>query len=74
MPSPAKTPRTAAAVADPLERLVRFLDTAEALLARLEPLLPEALPQPDWKAPAYRWRRKNGRGFLQAVAQPHPIR
>jgi len=74
MSAPSKTQRTAPAATDPLERLVRFLDKAEALLTRLEPLLPEALPTPDWKAPAFRWRRKGGRGYLQAVAKPHPIR
>jgi len=73
MPPVAKTPPQAPTL-DPLERLGRFIERAESLLARLEPLLPEALPAPDWKAPAYRWRRKNGRGFLQPVAKPHPIR
>lgn len=54
--------------------LSRFLERAEALLARLEPLLPPP-PQPtDWDAPAFRWRRLRGHGHLQAVRHPHRIR
>lgn len=46
---------------------------AEGLLARLEGLLPSALPETDWTAHAYRWRRQQGRGYLQAVLHPHRI-
>src|SRR3972149_9363052 len=47
----------------------------EALLARLELVLP-APPKPvDWRAgTAFRWRKSGGRGFLQPVAHPHRIR
>jgi hypothetical protein len=54
--------------------LEKFLARAEALLARVETLLPAAAPEPDWKAHAFLWRRKQGRGGLQAVARPHAIR
>lgn len=53
----------------------RVFVRAEALLARLEVLLPPSPAQPDWGASvAFRWRRKGGAGFLQPVAHPHRIR
>jgi predicted AAA+ superfamily ATPase len=54
--------------------LERFLKRAEALLSRVEALLPAAPPATDWSAVAYRWRKRQGRGHLEAVAQPHRIR
>jgi predicted AAA+ superfamily ATPase len=56
--------------------LTRFLSRAEQFLDRLEAVLPPAPSTPDWKAAvAFRWRKNaNGRGWLQAVAKPHPIR
>jgi predicted AAA+ superfamily ATPase len=57
--------------ADPL---ARALDRAEAVLARLEALLPSVPPEPDWAARAFRWRKRGERGFLQAVAHPQAIR
>ena len=55
-----------------LDRLVR---RAEALISRIEALLPPAPGAPDWKtAFAFRWRRSNGRGYLQPVRQLHRIR
>lgn len=51
-----------------------FLARAEAVLARLEQLLPAAPALPDWDAAiAFRWRRRNGRTELQPVAHPHRI-
>jgi len=59
---------------DPLQ-LDRLLARAEAVLGRFEASLPPVPPLPDWKgAVAFRWRKNNGRGWLQAVRQPHPIR
>lgn len=59
---------------DPLQ-LERLLARAEAVLGRLEAALPPAPPLPDWKgAIAFRWRKSNSRGWLQAVRHPHPIR
>ena len=54
-----------------LERLLRL---AEAALARLDAALPPAPPPTDWNAVAFRWRKRDGRGWLQAVRHPHPIR
>ena len=54
-----------------LERLLRL---AEAALARLDAALPPAPPPADWNAVAFRWRKRDGRGWLQAVRHPHPIR
>lgn len=52
----------------------KLLNRAESLVARLEKLLPaETLPT-DWKASiAFRWRKNQGRGVLQAVNQVHRI-
>jgi predicted AAA+ superfamily ATPase len=56
-------------------QLERLLARAEAVLVRLEATLPPAPPAPDWHAAvAYRWRKRDGRGWLQAVRHPHPIR
>ncbi|MDR2838041.1 MAG: ATP-binding protein, partial [Azonexus sp.] len=56
----------------PLEQL---LTRAEALFARLEAILPPPAPPADWRnAIAFRWRQRQGRGFLQAVHNPHAIR
>jgi predicted AAA+ superfamily ATPase len=52
----------------------RLFARAERVLDRLEALLPPAPPPPDWRANAYRWRKRAGRGHLQAVAHPHTIR
>ena len=55
--------------------LDRFLSRAEALLARVEALLPSAAGIPDWdSAVAFRWLKRQGRGRLQAVLRPHQIR
>ncbi len=55
--------------------LPHFLARAEALLERVEALLPRPLTEPDWRAAvAFRWIKRNGRGHLQAVAKPHHIR
>ena len=55
--------------------LERLLARAEAVLGRLEATLPLPPTPPDWtSAVAFRWRKSNGRGWLQAVRHPHPIR
>jgi predicted AAA+ superfamily ATPase len=56
------------------DSLARALDRAEAVLARLEALLPAPPSDPDWKAHAFRWRKRGERGFLQAVPHPQAIR
>lgn len=53
-----------------MTQLDQFLTRAEALLMRLEAILPQADAVPDWKAAsAFRWRKRSGdsRGYLQAV-------
>src|SRR5262249_26328912 len=40
---------------------------------RLEGMLPPAAPDIDWSALAYRWRKRQGRGYLQPVTQVSPI-
>lgn len=60
-----------------MTQLEQFLTRAEALLGRLESILPPAVATPDWNAGiAFRWRKssgKDGRGYLQAVAHLSPI-
>lgn len=54
-----------------MTQLDQFLARAEALLSRLETLLPVAHAAPDWNAGiAFRWRKaggREGRGYLQPV-------
>ena len=50
--------------------LEQFLQRAEALLLRVEGVLPPAVPrEPDWKRSfAFRWKKRGGHGYLQPVA------
>jgi predicted AAA+ superfamily ATPase len=57
----------------PLAELSALLGRLEGILERVEAVLPPAPPPPDWKATAFRWRKRSGRGFLQAVRHPHAI-
>jgi len=51
-----------------MDKLERFLSRAEAVLTRLEAMLPPAAPDVDWSsAVAFRWRKRQGRGYLQPV-------
>ncbi len=53
----------------------KLIARAESLLARVEALLPHAMPDPDWKKfTAARWRKQGGRSYLQGIAHPHAIR
>ena len=55
--------------------LAAIIARAEGVLARVEALLPPPVPDPDWtRITAARWRKRQGRGYLQAVAHPHAIR
>jgi predicted AAA+ superfamily ATPase len=56
-----------------MTEFAHFLGRAEALLDRLEGLLPAAPQAPDWSATAWRWQYRHGRGYLQAVAHPHRV-
>ncbi|NRR32794.1 ATP-binding protein [Oxalobacteraceae bacterium] len=56
--------------------LEQFLVRAEALLQKVEAVLPQAPREPDWKLGyAFRWRKRNGGGasYLQAVAHASTI-
>lgn len=58
-------------MADELKAVLR---RAESLLARVEALFPPVEPDPEWKrVTAARWRKRGGRGFLQAVLHPRAI-
>jgi uncharacterized protein len=54
--------------------LGRLFARLERILDRVEGILPPPLPPPDWRATAFRWRKRAGRGNLQAVSHPHAIR
>ncbi|MFT5644196.1 MAG: putative AAA+ superfamily ATPase [Janthinobacterium sp.] len=55
--------------------LDQFLMRAEALLLRVESILPQSPREPDWKLGyAFRWRRRQGAAsYLQAVAHVSDI-
>ena len=54
--------------------LASLVERAEGVLARVEALLPPPAPDPDFRTvKAARWRKRNGRGWLQGVAHPHVI-
>ena len=60
---------------DATTTLAALIVRADALLARVEATLPPVAADPDWKhVTAARWRKRSGRGWLQAVAHPHLIR
>lgn len=68
-------PRSIPATMTDSLQLARLLSRAEAVLERFEATLSPIPPMPDWKeAIAFRWRKKSGAGWLQAVRNPHPIR
>ena len=59
----------------PPDPLLHLIARAEALLARLEAVLPHALTDPDWGASiAFRYRRRGGSGRIEPVRHVAPIR
>jgi len=53
----------------------RLLERVDGLVDRLETMLPPAPPPVEWDAgTAFRWRKRGGRGRIEAVAHPHRIR
>ena len=58
-----------------MSELEQVLATAQALMQRVERLLPPEAPAPDFaRTIAFHWRSRGERGWLQPVAQPHAIR
>ena len=51
----------------------KLIQSAGALLARIEKLLPAGPLETDWKSIAFRWRKRNGRGAIEAVRHVHRI-
>jgi hypothetical protein len=52
----------------------KLMKQAEGLISRLERLLPQEAPPTDWKASiAYRWRKKNSKGYIEPVRHVHRI-
>ncbi|HYN78377.1 MAG TPA: ATP-binding protein [Lamprocystis sp. (in: g-proteobacteria)] len=45
----------------------------ESLVERLERLLPEPPGPTDWDATAFRWRTRNGRGWIEALSAPQRL-
>ncbi len=59
----------------PTAALLPLIARAEALLARLETVLPQPLAGPDWSASiAFRYRKRGGSGRLEPVRHVAPIR
>ena len=55
--------------------LARLIERAEALLGRLEAVLPHPLTAPDWAASiAFRYRKRGGSGVIEPVRHVAPIR
>lgn len=62
-------------MSEPPDQLERLLLRAEAVLERLEAILPAPAREPDWAAAvAYRWRKTRGGSCLHSVCRPHRIR
>jgi len=58
-----------------VDALARLIGRAEALLGRLESVLPHALTAPDWNASiAFRYRKRAGSGVIEPVRHVASIR
>ena len=59
----------------PNDPLLQLIARAEALLGRLEAVLPHPLTDPDWAASiAFRYRKRGGSGVIEPVRHVAPIR
>ena len=57
------------------DKVARLIGRFEGLLDRVENLVPANAQAPDWSsAYAFRWRKRRGGGYIQAVSHPHCIR
>ena len=54
-------------------KLEDLVDRLDALVTRIETLLPPVASPIDWSAVAFRWRKRDGRGRLEGVRQIAPI-
>ncbi len=62
-------------MSNPTDPLLHLITRAEALLARLEAVLPHPLTAPDWAASiAFRYRKRGGSGVVEPVRHVAPIR
>ena len=62
-------------MSNPADPLLHLITRAEALLARLEAVLPHPLTAPDWAASiAFRYRKRGGSGVIEPVRHVAPIR
>ena len=58
-----------------IDPLLNLIARAEALLVRLEAVLPHALSAPDWSTSiAFRYRKRGGMGLIEPVRHVAPIR
>ncbi len=57
-----------------MDGLLPLISRLESLLDRVEQMLPATNWDTDWSASAWRWRRHNGLGHLQAVAHLHHVK
>ena len=57
------------------DALAHLIGRAEALLTRLESVLPHPLTAPDWHAAiAFRYRKRGGSGLIEPIRHVAPIR
>ena len=57
------------------DSLLNLIARAEALLGRLEAVLPHPLTSPDWAASiAFRYRKRGGSGLIEPIRHVAPIR
>jgi hypothetical protein len=57
------------------DKVDRLIDRLDGILDRVESLAPANAQAPDWSSTyAFRWRKRRGGGYIQAVAHPHQIR
>src|SRR6478735_7698376 len=55
--------------------LQHLIDRAEALLARIESVVPHPLAAPDWsRSIAFRYRKRGGSGLIEPIRHVAPIR
>jgi predicted AAA+ superfamily ATPase len=56
-----------------MSELDKLIKRADALLERVEKLLPAGPVETDWKSIAFRWRKRSGHGAIEAVRHVHRI-